>query len=53
MSMRVNKLTTFLEPDEAYTIIEFIDQLRDVLMQNYGDDDLLPKLVRNQIRICG
>ena len=36
--MRVNKIVTHLQPGEAYTLIEFLDQLRDVLMQTYGDD---------------
>ena len=38
MSMRVNTLVTHLRPEEATTLIEFTDQLRDVLMQNYGDE---------------
>ena len=38
MIMRVNKIVTHLRPGEAYTLIEFLDQLRDVLMQTYGDD---------------
>ena len=48
MSMRVNTFVTHLRPEDAYVIIEFIDQLRDALMQNYGDDirvflqDVLP-----------
>ena len=36
--MRINKIVTHLQPGEAYTLIEFLDQLRDVLMQTYGDD---------------
>ena len=36
--MRLNKIVTHLQPGEAYTLIEFLDQLRDVLMQTYGDD---------------
>jgi len=36
--MRVNKIVTHLQPGEAYTLIEFLDQLREVLMQTYGDD---------------
>ncbi len=36
--MRVNKIVTYLQPGEAYTLVEFLDQLRDVLMQTYGDD---------------
>lgn len=38
MSMRVNKIVTHLRPDEAITLIEFLDQVRDVLMQTYGDE---------------
>lgn len=38
MSMRIHKLTTHLQPEEAYTLIEFLDQLRDVLMQTYGEE---------------
>jgi len=36
--MRVNKIITHLQPGEAYTLVEFLDQLREVLMQAYGDD---------------
>ncbi len=38
MIMRVNKIVTHLRPEEAYTPVEFLDQLREVLMQTYGDD---------------
>jgi hypothetical protein len=38
MSMRVSKIITYLRPDEAYTLVEFLDQLRDMLMQTYGDE---------------
>ena len=38
MSMRVNTIITHLSPEEAITLIEFLDQLREVLMQSYGDD---------------
>jgi hypothetical protein len=38
MSMRVNMIVTHLRPEEAITLIEFLDQLRDVLMQTYGDE---------------
>jgi hypothetical protein len=38
MIMRVNKIVTHLQPGEAYTLIEFLDQLREVLMQTYGND---------------
>jgi hypothetical protein len=38
MSMRVHKLTTHLRAEDAYTIIEFIDQVRDMLMLTYGNE---------------
>ena len=38
MIMRVNKIVTHLQPGEAYMLVEFLDQLREVLMQTYGDD---------------
>jgi len=38
MSMRVNKIVTYLRPEDAYTLIEFLDQLRDMLMASYGDE---------------
>ena len=38
MSMRIHKLTTYLQPEDAYTIIEFLDQMREILMQSYGDE---------------
>ena len=38
MSMRIHKLATHLRPEEAFTLIEFLDQLRDVLMHTYGED---------------
>ena len=38
MTMRVHKLTTYLRAEEACTLIEFLDQVRDLLMQAYGDD---------------
>lgn len=38
MSMRTLSLTTHLQPEDAYTLIEFLDQLRDALMHSHGDD---------------
>ena len=38
MTMRVSKLTTYLRPEDAYTLVEFLDQLREMLMQAYGDE---------------
>jgi hypothetical protein len=37
MSMRINKLITYLRPEDAYIVIEFLDQVRDMLLQTYGD----------------
>ena len=38
MSMRINTIVTHLRPDDAHTLIEFLDQLRTVLMQTYGSE---------------
>jgi hypothetical protein len=38
MTMRVNTIVTHLRPEDAYTLIEFLDQLRDMLIQTYGDE---------------
>ena len=36
--MRIHTIVTHLRPDDAHTLIEFLDQLRAVLMQTYGPD---------------
>lgn len=36
--MRIHKLATYLNAEEAYTLIEFLDQVRDMLMQTYGEE---------------
>lgn len=36
--MRTHRLTTYLRADEACSLIEFLDQLRDMLLEAYGDD---------------
>ena len=38
MSMRINTIVTHLRPEDAHTLIEFLDQVRAVLMQTYGRD---------------
>lgn len=38
MSMRTHRLTTHLRAEQAFTLIEFLDQVREVLMQAYGDE---------------
>lgn len=37
MTMRFNQIVTHFQPEEALTIIEFLDQLREVLMNTYGN----------------
>lgn len=36
--MRTHRLTTYLQAEEACSLIEFLDQLRDMLLEAYGDD---------------
>lgn len=38
MSMKLSQLTTHWDAADAYCIITFLDELRDVLMATYGDD---------------
>lgn len=38
MSMKVTRLYTHWSPAEAHTIIEFLDHLRDQLVESYGDE---------------
>jgi hypothetical protein len=38
MAMRISTLVTRLKPEDAYTVIEFLDQLRDLLIAIYGDE---------------
>ena len=38
MTLRVNILATHLSADEAHTLIAFLDQLREVLMNTYGNE---------------
>lgn len=38
MSMRVNTVITHLRAEDAVTLIEFLDQLRDVLARTYGPE---------------
>lgn len=37
MSMSVTRLTTHWSAEEAYTVIAFLDELRDQLWETYGD----------------
>jgi hypothetical protein len=50
MSMRVHKLSTHLRPEEAITLIEFLDLLREVLIQAYGDD--ITQLLRRSTTVA-
>lgn len=36
MSMRIIKIVTHMRPEDAHTLIEFLDDVRDTLMQTYG-----------------
>jgi ABC-type protease/lipase transport system fused ATPase/permease subunit len=38
MSMRVHRLVTYMQAEEAYTVVEFLDQIRAVLIQTYGKE---------------
>lgn len=38
MSMRILPLALHLPPEQALTLLELLDQLRDLLVQAYGDD---------------
>ncbi len=38
MSMKVTRLYTHWSPAEAHTIIEFMDHLRDQIVESYGDE---------------
>lgn len=37
MSMKVTKLYTYWNVDEADAVIDFLDTLRDELLQHYGE----------------
>ena len=36
--MRTHRLTTYLQAEEACSLIEFLDQVRDMLLETYSDD---------------
>jgi hypothetical protein len=38
MPMKIMKLPTYWEPDDAQLIISFLDDLRDLLVDTYGDE---------------
>jgi len=38
MSMRVIKIVTRLRAEDAHTLIEFLDEVRDTLMHTYGPE---------------
>ena len=38
MSMRIITIVTRLRPEDAHTLIELLDEVRDVLMQTYGGE---------------
>jgi len=43
MPMKIARLTTHWDADQAHTILEFLDELRDQICEIYGDEiiDLL------------
>ena len=49
MSMKVIKLNVYWDAADAQLIISFIDELRDLLVDAYGDEivDLHRRLVQN------
>lgn len=53
MSMRTHWLATHLRPEDALALIEFLDQLREVLMQSYEQDirAMLQEATREQTGI--
>ena len=38
MTMKLTQLKTHWNADDAYTVISFLDELRDVIWDTYGDD---------------
>ena len=38
MTMKLTQLTTHWTADEAHTVIEFLDTLRDILWAAYGNE---------------
>ena len=38
MSLSVTRLSTHWSADEAYVVIQFLDQLREQLIETYGDE---------------
>ena len=52
MSMKVIKLTTYWDAADAQLIISFIDELRELLVNTYGDEivEMHRQLVQNNTR---
>ena len=38
MTMRLGTIVTHFRPEDAFNVIELLDQLRDLLLNTYGDD---------------
>ena len=51
MSMKVTRAYTHWTPEEAHTIIEFLDRLRDQLCDIYGDQ--IVSLLRETSNLAG
>jgi hypothetical protein len=52
MSMKVIKLTVYWDAADAQLIISFIDELRELLVDTYGDEivEMHRQLVQNNTR---
>lgn len=51
MSMRTHRLTTYLQAHQAHSLIDFLDQVREVLMQAYGVISLPPIVPNDPIEL--
>jgi len=50
MTMKITRVPTHWTPEEAHTVIEFLDVLRDQLWHSYGDSvvDMLRQASANE-----
>ncbi len=50
MSMKLSQLKTYFEPDEAYLIISFLGELKEVLWDTYGAEIIEQQQLNEQQR---
>lgn len=52
MTLKITPIRTHWEAEEAWTVIEFLDELRDLLWQTYGDQitDMLREAAVPQLK---